>query len=625
MISSTTDPNTGRVLVVYPDTPQAYTVYVKEASDWDEIHNYIINENEIDNIPNRKIDCTSEMNCSSNRGVYEMSPDEAEVLRNHPKINLVERAGLYNEYELEQRKYDEKFDSHLFTSRFKYNVNNKRPAYGSINPGSILNFTQWGLYRHEHRANKYGSSANITQDLKYSLSGKNVDVVIMDTGVRWDHPEFLKPAYTSVPNNLACEEYTRVRDILIHGASDYGINWANEGLVAPGTGTLSNYNVTGALLMYENGNSSNSQANYHGCHCAGTAAGNQFGWAFESNIWNIACIDRSDLGWSDPCDAFDYIRVWHKNKPINPETGRRNPTVVNGSWGFRQFFPFANDYDAVERGVSFNKQAMTSTNCPSVYHMDTYYSWKEFTNEAPSSQAKVDELFNDPDCDDLIVIFAAGNSKDKQDNPGGIDYDNYISNASFVYTSDRTNYYNRAGTPAIAIDGRKDAPISVGAMDAVTYTTAGQERKASFSNSGPRIDVWAAGYNILSPYGSSGFQDPRNNNFFNANLNGTSMAAPQVCGVVALYLQSQPHANRVDVRNWIVTHGSTEVPNTDATSDTAGFYDPYQSNSATDEDYWGNIYSIKSAPRRILYNPFCNDGKASLDGVELKGVVISYK
>ena len=124
MISSTTDPNTGRVLVVYPDTPQAYTVYVKEASDWDEIHNYIINENEIDNIPNRKIDCTSEMKCSSNRGVYEMSPGEAEVLRNHPKISLVERAGLYNEYELEQRKYDEKFDSHLFTSRFKYNVNN---------------------------------------------------------------------------------------------------------------------------------------------------------------------------------------------------------------------------------------------------------------------------------------------------------------------------------------------------------------------------------------------------------------------------------------------------------------------------------------------------------------------
>ena len=624
MIATTTDPKTGRVLVVHSDKQQPYTVYVNDAEDWNEIHNYIINENNIDDIPNRKIDCTSEMKCSLKRSVYEMSPAEAEVLRKHPKIRFVERSTLYNEYVLEQRKYDEGFDKFIDANRYKYDVRNMRSGASPVTAPPKLDYTQWGLYRHSYRANKFVDAGQVDIDIPFTLSGKNVDVVIMDTGVRWDHPEFLKPGYTSVPNNLTCENESRVRDILIHGASDYGINWTNEGLVAPGTGTLSNYNVTGALLMYENGNSSNSQANYHGCHCAGTAAGNQFGWAFESNIWNIACIDRSDLGWSDPCDAFDYIRVWHKNKPINPETGRRNPTVVNGSWGFRQFFPYANNYDAVERGVSFNKNAMTSTNCPSVYYMDTYYSWKEFTNEAPSSQAKVDELFNDPDCDDLIVIFAAGNSKDKQDIPGGIDYDNYISNASFVYTSDRTNFYNRAGTPAIAVDGRKDAPISVGAMDAVTATANGQERKASFSNSGPRIDVWAAGYNILSPYGS-GFQDPRNNNFFNANLNGTSMAAPQVCGVVALYLQSQPHADRVDVRNWIVTHGSTEVPDTDATTDTAGMWDQFQSNSITDADYWGQTYSLKSASRRILYNPFCNDGKASIDGVQLKGVVVSYK
>ena len=35
------------------------------------------------------------MKCSSNRGVYEMSPDEAEVLRNHPKIDLVEKMSGY--------------------------------------------------------------------------------------------------------------------------------------------------------------------------------------------------------------------------------------------------------------------------------------------------------------------------------------------------------------------------------------------------------------------------------------------------------------------------------------------------------------------------------------------------
>ena len=84
----------GRVIVTMPeiteDTAQNFTVSVKNENDWEEIHNYIINENEIDGIPNRKIDCTSEMKCSSKRGVYNMSVKEANVLRNHPKVDWVE-------------------------------------------------------------------------------------------------------------------------------------------------------------------------------------------------------------------------------------------------------------------------------------------------------------------------------------------------------------------------------------------------------------------------------------------------------------------------------------------------------------------------------------------------------
>ena len=79
----------GRVVVideVPSNTPQAFTVCVKDPSDWEEIHNYIIDENEIDGIPNRRISCISDMKCSSKRSVYEMSEEEAEVLRQHSKI-----------------------------------------------------------------------------------------------------------------------------------------------------------------------------------------------------------------------------------------------------------------------------------------------------------------------------------------------------------------------------------------------------------------------------------------------------------------------------------------------------------------------------------------------------------
>ena len=66
--------------------PKVYCVVCANASDWVEIHNYIINENEIDGIPNRKIECTNPKKTCDRIGSYEMSDAEAEQLRNHSKI-----------------------------------------------------------------------------------------------------------------------------------------------------------------------------------------------------------------------------------------------------------------------------------------------------------------------------------------------------------------------------------------------------------------------------------------------------------------------------------------------------------------------------------------------------------
>ena len=228
----------GRVIVIddeiTDDTPQNFTVSVKNEIDWEEIHNYIINENEIDGIPNRKIDCTSEMKCSRKRGVYNMSVKEANVLRNHPKVDWVEMSSLYNPIVLEQRKYDEEFDKHNFIDRYKDStIRNLRPNSPVSDSSSTLDYTQWGLHRHQSKTNNYGTSTTLAADSQYSLTGFNVDVVIMDSGVRWDHPEFLVPGTSS----FSTKDDTRVRDILIHGASEYGMNWSSEGLVAPGTGS----------------------------------------------------------------------------------------------------------------------------------------------------------------------------------------------------------------------------------------------------------------------------------------------------------------------------------------------------------------------------------------------------
>ena len=392
----------GRVIVIddeiTDDTPQNFTVSVKNEIDWEEIHNYIINENEIDGIPNRKIDCTSEMKCSLKRGVYNMSVKEANVLRNHPKVDWVEMSSLYNPIVLEQRKYDEEFDKHNFIDRYKDStIRNLRPNSSVSDSSSTLDYTQWGLHRHQSKTNNYGASTTLATDSQYSLTGLNVDVVIMDSGVRWDHPEFLVPGTSS----FSTKDDTRVRDILIHGASEYGINWSSEGLVAPGTGSLANYNEARAV------GSSIGIYDYHGSHVAGTAAGNMFGAAFEANIWSIACIDRSDVGFSEPADGFDYIKVWHKNKPINPVTGRRNPTVVNCSWGFRQFFNNNSSYNLTFRGSSFTKTDVDSgpSAVPAVYYMSYGFStYREFTSVKTASQSEANEIANDPDCKNMIFV-----------------------------------------------------------------------------------------------------------------------------------------------------------------------------------------------------------------------------
>ena len=94
------------------------------------------------------------------------------------------------------------------------------------------------------------------------------------------------------------------------------------------------------------------------------------------------------------------------------------------------------------------------------------------------------------------------------------------------------------------------------------------------------------------------------------------MATPQVCGVIALHLESDPTADRKKVRKWLFDTASIEMSDSD-------FYDPYQSNSATDTNYWGNSYSLKSSPRRILYNPYASDAKPKVSGVKMTGVSFS--
>ena len=128
---------------------------------------------------------------------------------------------------------------------------------------------------------------------------------------------FLKPGVTSFTD----KNDTRVRDILIHGAEEYSINWASEGLVAPGSGSLANYTEANVL------SSSSFGGSWHGSHVAGTAAGNQFGAAFEANIWTIACVDRLMLDGQNRAMDLIILKFGIKINQLIPKLDSEIPQL----------------------------------------------------------------------------------------------------------------------------------------------------------------------------------------------------------------------------------------------------------------------------------------------------------
>lgn len=183
-----------------------------------------------------------------------------------------------------------------------------------------------------------GTGANTTPTVSATIelvqTGRNVDIINCDDyEIEWDHPEFYTNSDGTGTNRLRW------------------INWYqwNPAVTGAAAGTYpakyTAHNVTGhyslGLLAY---------FSYHPTHVTGIMAGNTHGWARSANIYHI----DFHAGASDSSAVFNYIREFHKNKTINPETGRRNPTIVNNSWGFNAGLIYWGDVtDVVYQGVTY--------------------------------------------------------------------------------------------------------------------------------------------------------------------------------------------------------------------------------------------------------------------------------
>jgi subtilisin family serine protease len=416
----------------------------------------------------------------------------------------------------------------------------------------------WGMFRCVTSDNSNFAQAS-NGEFPYMLDGTGVDIVVQDTGCQPDHPEWQDA----------------------NGVSRFqAINWFTASGVS-GTQSANFY------LDYYG----------HGTHAAGTAAGKTYGWAKNARVYAIHIpLGVAGDEFAMPIStSFECILGWHLNKPIDPVTGFRRPTVVTASWGS---FNTYTSFDGVEyRGQEYGDSVRTDLG------MTSYFNDNRFSARNSSYDAAVSELIDNG----IMYVHAAGNNTITADVPGGPDYNNNIFE-EFIGIEYNRRYYQRGMSPS----DPSQRSINVGSAAVLGFGSP-PNNKASYSNTGNFVDLFAPGDDIISAWSNQapqGIPYPQNNSFFIQYLSGTSMACPQVAGFVACLYQRWPGATVEFIKNQLI--GNCTVTGV-------------MRASASYTDYTDNI-SVRGTNRFLFMNQFASatNGSVNLDGVSVTNLNLRF-
>ena len=222
---------------------------------------------------------------------YMMTEEQAERLRQDPRVLAVEL-----------KENVENIARRAIPNREAYNIGGTFWKDGPVSSSINANNLQWGQLHcagdvAQRRKNDWGDLSNpvtefVTDNVVVFDRGENVDVVIVDDPVSYDSGEWVSPK-TGQSRFVQYQWFNELNTLV--GSID------DDGQTLP----------TGTITYGTNA----STAQYHGIHVAGTACGRHYGWAQESNIYNIAVTDPWPSGQQlGSLLIYDYLRAFHQSK-----------------------------------------------------------------------------------------------------------------------------------------------------------------------------------------------------------------------------------------------------------------------------------------------------------------------
>jgi subtilisin family serine protease len=530
----------------YPDGKE-YIVSLKPDVDYDAFWDEIEKDSNGDgHIPSRPVRFINERVLSKRSCHYVLNDAEAVELRKDVRVASVVIPAAHLGFKPQTTAVQ--------------NGNFNKPADDSVSTGNKLNY---GLVRHNSTSNNYGTTVTAPNGYTYTLDGSDVDVVIMDTGIQTDHPEFQNSE---------------------GGLRIIAIDWYIE---AGMSGTMPSDFYT--------------DIDGHGTHVAGTVAGKTFGWAKNSAIYSMKLDDlSSDSTGINTLQAFDLIIGWHRNKMAISD-GQGRPTIVNMSWGYGGEYEIMNIIGGSYRGTNWPGTGYIGSvgnNVHPEYGMGEYGT---FSARFPEVDSILEEMIDAG----IHVCIAAGNDGVKIDLPSGPDYNNYfISDLMGTFSI----FYNRGSSPY------STRAINVGCLDLSAHSVQ-LDKKAEFSEGGPGVDLYACGYAIYSAASNvntftlEGYSDAAyylDGDFRQGCISGTSMASPQVCGLGALALQLNPYSKPEEFKTWLMNNAAEAI----AIFSLAG------------NDYT-NLNSLWGGAPKVLFNKFNSDTSLTIKTVQPEPFVFS--